>query len=1510
MSTLGEAFIDIRARSGAFKAELVDQLRPVLAEVEAQAQKASGAVGKAGAAAATTVVKAAEAAGEAQIAENVKVAESAKALAKAIVDAERRAYAEGERLARESAAAKIKADKAVVASADKAAADITAAAKSANDAILLSDRIKLAEQATRARASVAFAREEADAAKANAATVSALNKAVAAEQKLIAEQLATALHLLRQRQAQDAKTVGDVETAVAKAAAAQQAAIASDLQTALRLLRQRQAQEAKAAADAETAIAKAAAAQQSAIAGQLQTALALLRQRQAQEAKAAADAESAIAAAAAARQTAIAGQLQTALALLRQRQAQEAKAAADAEVAIASQLANRLALLRQRQAAETKAAYDQQVAAAAAAAERIKALQSRIASSGAFGQAAKASQIATLGLGSAIDKVGSSLKSLPSNAFSGILTGAKFATIGVFALGAAIAGIGLKAAADLQSAQVAFTALEDNIKAPVQVINEVTDALGKTKEVATTLESGFDATSFLQTLRDIAQESTLAFNTLSSTSQQLLALDYNGKQVKDTLLIVGNALAASGKNGGELNESLSGVVTAFAQIKGAGRLLAQDLNQITTRIPSATRVKVYKQLAVDLGLASSIAKVTAKDIADVRSKAEQGKIGSDTGIKAILQVLTEVKGASADAKTGLNALQRQTEQTLPGAFESLKDTVRLSLGDIFTGLADKITKQLPALTDTIVSSLKGAAPALEKATDALFKNLPGLVSGLATAIGGAFNLLTAVLTAVGPYLDDIFAALGAIFTAAQELGPVFGPIFDSLVGAVKAVVEALPDVLTLIGGIGVSLAPAISIASSLLQIILSLSPLMAGIGQAFAALGVVLTPIAAVLKPVAEFIAGIFNNEVVQQILQFVGAFAAVFAGFAGAQILIAAVVAGVGALTTALGALAVALLANPVGLVIAGLVALGIAFYKAWTASETFRKIVVGAFKLIAIGVTAPLRLVLEEIELVASTLADIAHKVPIIGGKLGGGFDKAAGAADAANDKIGELIGSIDRIPTEKTVNINVKFNEFGFPIDPATGGAIQGPGLSTKDQELAASLKAAAEAKRIADALKITDSVADTFSGKNDALGKAEDKAAAAAKKKAEAAKKRAETFAQAIRDILKGLDSDFKKILVDGTRKQIDTALDSLVKKIAAAYKAAGKVRPTALIKRIERDNERLKDLADKRDKILDKLADATARRDEVSDQINSFGAITALGLEGIATAAGKAKTALADLSRLRIILPGQDALNVTTPGAAAKAALKASARDFADALKLRLKLIQEFQANIKKLIDKGLNKQTIDEIISAGPEAGGGIANSLASASKATIDSINDSQKAIAKAGKELGNTAADSLFRAGKSVVDGLIAGLKDKRDEIKEAMRDIADALVAQIKKVLKIKSPSQVLAAVGRFAGTGLHQGLTATSPAVVKAAAGLAKAAIPTLSPVSIPGLQKLAAAQAQVELAGALALPSPTSKSPTGPVSTTTNHREIHAPITQHFNVPSTDPRAFAAHMNAAAARAVR
>lgn len=1182
---------------------------------------------------------------------------------------------------------------------------------------------------------------------------------------------------------------------------------------------------------------------------------------------------------------------------------------------------------------DAKATYKLQAAAAAAAARAAKAADAeRAASAKAADKAiaesaratAKAQKLAianafaradiakaqTQGLRDAVSSVGDSVRGIPGQVFSGIATGAKFATIGVLALGAALIGIGLQSAAALQNTKIAFGALANEIVNGDKAVQSF--GANASKVIGDT---------FTQDLRDLALNSSLAFTTLASVSQQLLSLGFNGEQTKSVIIDVGNALAASGKTGGQLNEDLRGIFTAFSQIKGAGRLLAQDLNQITTRIPSATRVKVYNQLAKDLGLASKNAKSASPELTKARKEviklAEAGKISSDTALLSLDKVFRAVSGAGPDAK-GLNALQR-SNLSLQGQFEQLKETVRNTLADIFDPITEGLAKKLTGASELIKKTLTDNAGSLKTFVLGFADVLIGLVDPLGKAIGAAFGILTQAVEFLAPIVSRLFSAFQ----------------------------DNLPSIKATIVGLAVGLAPLADGLISLTEIAIGLFPFFAGIADFVATLGVALAPVALALRAMSDAF-----NLLPPGLGETLGIVAGALIALAGAMILIPAAAtaasAGVVALSGAVDVLAISLATIGWTELIIILALVGVAISALAKRFDSFRNVLVDALYVSVRATVIAMQAILFAIRAVLESLREAGS----FGGKLnpfhklgedaGNAADKIKGWSDSLGNAaesikslktsaattgiaemtnaviagagsiydfnrqavaagqatlpltatVGELNAAIRKLPDEKRIQILVDIQQSNanfFKTASAKAKGLVDPGGEGFGFDADAYAASAKKAKK-----KATNATDDFLNGLKNSLN-------GAGAGGGGAAGGAADTFRKKIQDILDSIDKEFKTSLVTGTAKQIDTALDSLRKKINDAFLAAKKPPPSKLLKAIDADNTKLKALATERESVLKKLADATARAKQVSDGVNSFAAITNLGLDDIAKAATRARTSLADLSRLRIILPGQDALNTIIGGTAGQSALKANATKFATELDLRLQDIKKFQADIQALIKAGLNKNTIDQIISGGVEGGGGIAATLAGASAETIKSINTTQAAIEAAGKTLGQTAADSLFRSGQSVVDGLIAGLENRRDEIKKAMSAIADDLVGEIRKKLKIKSPSRVTMAIGRFIGRGLEHGLIRSAPAVNKASNALATASIPRYQRISLGDLASMAAADSSFQRPGA----------PTGSSSSVTHNREVNAPINQTFHVaPGVDHRVLADHIGRGVAGRLR
>ncbi|WP_301389867.1 tape measure protein [Enterococcus entomosocium] len=81
------------------------------------------------------------------------------------------------------------------------------------------------------------------------------------------------------------------------------------------------------------------------------------------------------------------------------------------------------------------------------------------------------------------------------------------------------------------------------------------------------------------------------------------------------------------------------------------------------------------------------------------------------------------------------------------------------------------------------------------------------------------------------------------------------------------------------------------------------------------------------------------------------------------------------------------------------------------------------------------------------------------------------------------------------------------------------------------------------------------------------------------------------------------------------------------------------------------------------------------------------------------------------------------------------------------------------------------------------------------------------------------------LLQIGKDIIDGLVKGIRSKIDDVVSAVQDVANTITGKVKDILNIHSPSRVMAELGVFTSQGLAEGMLDGSKYVEKASDTLA-------------------------------------------------------------------------------------
>ncbi|MFD1940529.1 hypothetical protein ACFSKW_54650 [Nonomuraea mangrovi] len=235
---------------------------------------------------------------------------------------------------------------------------------------------------------------------------------------------------------------------------------------------------------------------------------------------------------------------------------------------------------------------------------------------------------------------------------------------------------------------------------------------------------------------------------------------------------------------------------------------------------------------------------------------------------------------------------------------------------------------------------------------------------------------------------------------------------------------------------------------------------------------------------------------------------------------------------------------------------------------------------------------------------------------------------------------------------------------------------------------------------------------------------------------------------VKGLIQGLESE---------QGSVKTTIERMVDQIKEAFKSQPDVAE-GLLDFVRKGNKNLEDLALQREALVQKLADAKEMAKRVAGSAQEWADITGMKAEDI-TGAG----------------------------------------DMAAELQSKASAINSFANNIQTLAKRGLNKKIIQDIIDAGVERGASFAEMLVGSDGAEIKALNKAQAAVDKASKKLGKASADAMYDVGKKSGEGYLKGLQDSLAKLDAEMTKIVKSLVAAIKRELKIKSPSQVMADIG---------------------------------------------------------------------------------------------------------------
>lgn len=934
-------------------------------------------------------------------------------------------------------------------------------------------------------------------------------------------------------------------------------------------------------------------------------------------------------------------------------------------------------------------------------------------------------------------------------------------------------------------------------------------AIGRLKQLSPSLKSV--ATDLGRATSEVGRFATSA-QTLAFVQKAVLALRQTFLVLTPIIQPVLDGIRAVGTVGLQLiprvGDAVAGLGIRFADflsgIAADGRLQSwintaiatlKSLGAIVTNVGSILGSVISTANKTGGGLLNTLALLTGQAAAFLKSAEGSAALtGLFTTILSLAKQLAPVVAALASALIGALAPALQRLATLAGPI----------LLQVIQALAPALLPLTTAIVD-LVSAVAPLLPSLGKLAALLVRGIALAVSAIAAELGPLISLLgdglAGAVDAVTPALAQFVQFLPRAVAFGTQLAAAFAPLIPQVVALAQAFADGLTPVMPQLLDASNKLIPvliqlATALAGSLTAGIKALIPLIPGLIKMFVGITLAIVTVYSVVLKVITFFANLATS-VINLGIAFKNFITAIPGAFSSAfNSVVSFVSSGINSIVAFFAALP--------GRVFAAIAGFINGFPALTQAAANKAAFAVGAAigTMITFLVTLPGR--------AASAIASLGARLAAIGASAMAALNNLiirgiATAISIITTLPGRAAGAIGALPGVLRNAANSASAALHDAIVRGVNSAISS--LAT----LAGRAKSAVGNLSGALVSAGRDLVLGLINGIKGAIGAAVSAAASVGHSVINGIKSTLKISSPS--KVMIALGRFITQGLVNGltgTAKQVQAAANSLANRVNDAFsnKLIKKSQRNSVLSVLSNGTRSLLALVNQSNSVTAKLKVAQANLKTVQDAYNKANA----------DAAQKVKDSFS------IVTPGATFINIPS--------LKAK---FAAAVKVA----QDFATNIATLTKRGLNQDLLSQLADAGAVDAGALAKALANASDQDLKDLGTLQAQLNTAAGGVGKSVADALYGAGVRAAQGLVAGLQSQEKAIDKQMLKIANSMAAAIKKALKIKSPSRVMADLGRFISQGLIDGIRSLTGGVRSAALALAQTAIAPTIKLGAPG-----------------------------------------------------------------------
>jgi hypothetical protein len=405
------------------------------------------------------------------------------------------------------------------------------------------------------------------------------------------------------------------------------------------------------------------------------------------------------------------------------------------------------------------------------------------------------------------------------------------------------------------------------------------------------------------------------------------------------------------------------------------------------------------------------------------------------------------------------------------------------------------------------------------------------------------------------------------------------------------------------------------------------------------------------------------------------------------------------------------------------------------------------------------------------AKQLADQLFNMPSANPTITVHAEQANNAIIGINSNLSSLDGKqvntyINTVVTYKQRSLDQRGGE-----PHASGGYIAGPGTGTSD-DIPAMLSNGEYVVKASAVRKYGVGFLDRVNAGKYARGGLVRRFAKGGK----ATKKKEPTAADKLGPWLR--DPNVARVLALGSVNALDDYTDKILDAVTGKLDASAKKQ----LKVLSNYAKKREALADRLEAARDKLSDALRAKSDYRSQVR-----------GSAIAAGDITSGNDEVTNSSLII----------------------AR-----LRAQVQKTKDFRVYLQKLQKMGINRTLYEQIANAGVDGGYATAKALVEGGLPAIKQVNSLGTQLENAATGLGNDTSTRLYQAGVNAAQGLVKGLEAQEAALNKVATKLANTLVSQLKRELKIKSPSRVMAdKIGKWLPRGIAKGVDEEAPVVAR-------------------------------------------------------------------------------------------